>query len=166
LELAHRLVAEAGVAAIAFHPRHASQRHKGEPDYALARELVDRLDVPVMLSGGLLSDERVIEAFELSGADAVMLARGSLGDPWRFERLLGRQGEPEPAEVVAELEWVIDRAEEHLGVERAGRYLRKFYPWYAERLGLPKREQQPLVTAPTTDEARRVLLRICAPAAV
>ena len=25
-------------------------------------------------------------------------------------------------------------AEEHLGVERAGRYLRKFYPWYAERL--------------------------------
>ena len=30
---------------------------------------------------------------------------------------------------------MIDRAVEHLGAERAGRYLRKFYPWYLERLG-------------------------------
>ena len=49
---------------------------------------------------------------------------------------------------------MIERAEEHLGVERAGRYLRKFYPWYADRLGLTKRERQPLVTAPTTEDAR------------
>ena len=51
-ELAVRLVEEAGVAAIGFHPR-AAGRHKGEPDYALARELVERLDVPVIVSGGL-----------------------------------------------------------------------------------------------------------------
>ncbi len=166
VELARRLVDEAGVAAIAFHPRHASQQHKGRPDYELARELVEALDVPVMLSGGLLSDEQVGDAFERSGAEAVMLARGSLGDPWRFERLLGlRPGEPEHHEVRAELEWVMERAEEHLGVERAGRYLRKFYPWYAERLGLARREQQPLLTAPTTADARRILGQISAPIA-
>jgi tRNA-dihydrouridine synthase B len=51
---------------------------------------------------------------------------------------------------------VIERAEEHLGVERAGRYLRKFYPWYAERLELTRREREPLVTAPTTAHARQV----------
>src|SRR5205814_4039967 len=38
--LAHRLVDEAGVAAIAFHPRSAAVHHKGEPDYALAARLV------------------------------------------------------------------------------------------------------------------------------
>src|ERR671922_713406 len=37
VELARRLVAEAGVAGIAFHPRHASQQHSGAPDYALVR---------------------------------------------------------------------------------------------------------------------------------
>ena len=58
------------------------------------------------------------------------------------------------AEIAAELRWVVDRAEEHLGVERAGRYLRKFYPWYAETMGLSRRAQQPLVTAPTTAHAR------------
>ena len=113
--LARRLVEEAGVAGIAFHPRHASQQHKGRPDYALAAELVEALEVPVIVSGGLLSDERAVEALERTGAEAVMLARGSLGNPWRFERLLGqREGEPTLGEVVAELEWVIERAEEHL----------------------------------------------------
>src|SRR3954454_4288012 len=43
-ELAHRLVEEAGVAAIGFHPRAATIGHKGSADYALTRELVERLE--------------------------------------------------------------------------------------------------------------------------
>ena len=167
VDLAHRLVDEAGVAGIAFHPRHASQQHSGVPDYALARDLVESLPVPVIVSGGLSSDERSLVALEQSGAEAVMLARGSLGNPWRFARLLGTyRGDPSPAEVAAELVWVIDRAEEHLGTERAGRYLRKFYPWSADLMGLTRREREPLVTAPTTADARRVLLEIAPPQAV
>jgi nifR3 family TIM-barrel protein len=162
-EVARRLVDDAGVAAISFHPRHASQQHSGTPDYALAAELVERLDAPVIVSGGLSSDDKALEAFEVTGAEAVMLARGSLGNPWRFERLLGlRDGEPTPEEVAAELRWVIERAEEHLGTERAGRYLRKFYPWYVERLGVTRREGNQLATAPTTADAREELERLAA----
>jgi nifR3 family TIM-barrel protein len=165
VELAHRLV-EAGVAAISFHPRHASQQHKGSPDLALAAELVAELAAPVILSGGLSSDERAVAAFERTGAAAVMLARGSFGNPWRFARLLGRyEGEPSAAEVACELEWVIDRGEEHLGVERAGRYLRKFYPWYADTLGLTQPERRELVEAPTTSDARRALEALAVPLA-
>jgi nifR3 family TIM-barrel protein len=161
VELALRLAEEAGVAGIAFHPRHASQQHKGIPDYALAAELVERLDVPVILSGGLSSEERVLEAFEQTGAEAVMLARGALGNPWLFELLLGtRTSEPEATEILAELAWVIDRCEEHLGIERAGRYLRKFYPWYAERLAAGKPLRTALVSAPTTAHARSALAAI------
>jgi tRNA-dihydrouridine synthase B len=156
--LARRLVDEAGVAGIAFHPRHASQQHKGRPDYALARELVEAIDVPVIVSGGLSDEAATVRAFEESGAAAVMLARGSLGNPWRFERLLGlRDTEPTRSEVCDELLWVIDCGEQHLGVERAGRYLRKFYPWYADTMGLTRRERNELVTAPTTDHARRAI---------
>ena len=160
-DLALRLVEDAGVAGIGFHPRHAAQQHKGQPDYELAAELVERLPVPVIVSGGLSSDERALEVFDRTGADAVMLARGSLGNPWRFARLLGRyEGDPSPAEVADELRWVIARAEEHLGVERAGRYLRKFYPWYAETMGLTKRGAQELLQAPTTADARAFLDRL------
>jgi tRNA-dihydrouridine synthase B len=166
VELARRLQDEAGVAGIAFHPRHASQQHKGAPDYALARDLVEALDIPVVLSGGLSDDGRVLAAFEESGAEAVMLARGALGNPWLFERLLGaRAGEPDAAEVIAELEWVMERCEEHLGKERAGRWLRKCYPWYAERLELPKELVHELTTAPDTAAARAILRDVGAPLA-
>jgi tRNA-dihydrouridine synthase B len=163
--LARRLAEEAGVAGIAFHPRHASQQHSGAPDYALARELVEALPVPVILTGGLSSEDKVRRAFHESGADAVMLARGSLGNPWLFGRLLGTyEGEPSADEVLAELDWIISAAEDHLGVDRAGRYLRKFYPWYADRLGLTRREQHALLTAPTTADARAAFAVLAEPA--
>lgn len=135
VELAHRLVDEAGVAAISFHPRHASQQHKGLPDYGLAREVVEALPVPVMVSGGLLTAEKAQSVFDETGCAAVLLARGSLGNPWIFQQLLGeRGGEPSAAEVLEELYWVIDRAGEHYEDGRGARYLRKFYPWYLDRL--------------------------------
>ncbi len=139
-ELAVRLVEEAGVAAVGFHPRAATKGHKGEPDYALTRELAERLEVPVIVSGGLDSAAAARRAYEESGAAAVMIARGSFGNPWLFEELTGARTEPPSREeVVAELAWVIDRAEEHLGPDRAARYLRKFYPWYAEPPRRPRR---------------------------
>jgi nifR3 family TIM-barrel protein len=157
-DMARRLAFEGVVAGIAIHPRHASQRHKGKPDYELVAQLREELPVPVLVSGGLNTPEAVREAFSRTGADGVLLARGSLGNPWLFEQLLGgRAGEPTLAEIVAELDWVIDRAVEHLGVERATRYLRKFYPWYIERLGGGKALQAELQTAATLDEVRELL---------
>jgi len=158
VELAHRLVDEAGVAGLCIHPRHASQRHSGAPDYELARQLIEELPVPVLISGGLRSAERALQAFEQTGAAAVLLARGSLGNPWLFQELVaGRVGEPARDEILAELDWVLDRAAEHLGPERAARYLRKFYPWYLERMGGDTHLQDALQRADTLTEARELL---------
>jgi nifR3 family TIM-barrel protein len=158
VELAHRLVAEAGVAAITFHPRSAKVHHKGVPDYDLAAELVASLPAPVILTGGLHTAREVHEAYARTGAAAVMLARGSLGNPWLFEEVLGRRtGAPTPEEVLAEWTWVMDRAVEHLGPDRAGRYLRKFHPWYVERLGGDKALKEALQQTASIDEARALI---------
>jgi len=156
--LAHRLVDEAGVAAISFHPRSAQVHHKGSPDYELARKLVRTLGAPVILSGAMNQPDGIRAAFEQTGCAAVMLARGGLGNPWLFAQLLGtRDAEPTQREVLDELEWVMQRAVDHLGAVRAGRYLRKFYPWYVERLGASKQLQAALQATESVDAARAVL---------
>jgi tRNA-dihydrouridine synthase B len=161
-DLAHRLVEEAGVAAIAFHPRSAAVQHTGVPDYELVARLAESLPAPVILTGGLSDAEQVRRAFRQTGVQAVMLARGALGNPWLFAQLVhGRERDPTPAEVLAELDWVIDRAVEHLGEGRATRYLRKFYPWYVGRLQLESRAARRMLEglqrAATLREARGLL---------
>jgi tRNA-dihydrouridine synthase B len=166
-ELAVRLVEEAGVAAIAFHPRAATKGHKGSPDYELTRELVERVEVPVIVSGGLSDAESARRAYAESGAAAVMIARGSLGNPWLFEELTGqRRRPPSREEVATELLWVVDRAEEHLGSERAQRYLRKFYPWYTDRLGASPEIVDELQRSADLARARELIEAFARPLAV
>jgi tRNA-dihydrouridine synthase len=118
----------------------------------------------MMVSGGLRDIASVRHAFEQSGAAAVLLARGSLGNPWLFAQLVGSRPEdqdPTREEILAELGWVIERAIEHLGEERATRYLRKVYPWYVERLGGTRHEHKELQatvqTAPSIFAAMQAL---------
>jgi tRNA-dihydrouridine synthase len=166
--LAHRLVEEAGVAGIAFHPRSAAVHHKGVPDYQLAARLVGSLPAPVILTGGLSDAQHVRDAFTQTGAAAVMLARGSLGNPWLFRELLSEdEREPAREEVLEELAWTIDRAVEHLGEPRATRYLRKFYPWYVARLHMEpaeaKRLSEYLQHAETLDAVGGLLRTVSSP---
>ena len=163
IELARRLVVDAGVSAVALHPRPARQFHRGRPDYALVGELRAALDrdaaaVPVIVSGGLRTAPAARRAYEESGADAVMIARGSLGNPWIFEQLIGdRPVEPTEDEIEVELRWILDRAAEHWGPERAARNLRKFYPWYVERLGYEGPEADRFQRTDSLDEVRELL---------
>jgi tRNA-dihydrouridine synthase B len=161
VELAVRLVEEAGVAAIALHPRSAAVQHKGDPDYGLVREVVERLDgseAKVIVSGGLATAPDARRAYRESGADAVMIARGALGNPWIFQELTGhRVAEPSDDEIVSELLWTMERAERHMGERRAAHYARKFYPWYLERLGIRGAEANALQRTETLDEARTLV---------
>ncbi len=158
VEVARRLVSEAGVAGITFHPRTIKVRHKGTPDYELAASLVESLPVPVIVTGGMDDADHVRWVFDYTGCEAVMLARGSLGNPWLFEQVLGvRDDEPGVGEVLDEWGWVLDCAEEHLGPDRAARYLRKFHPWYAERLDAPRAVLDALQRAGTLSDQRLVI---------
>lgn len=176
IEVAERLAAEGVVAGIGFHPRHASQQHKGLPDYDMAREVVESLDVPVFITGGLMNEQKAHHVLAHTGAEAVLLARGALGNPWLFERVLGRrEGLPSIDEVLTEWQWVIDRAGEHFdGDQRAARYLRKFHPWYLERFkeidpvfysrARLNEINQELQRTESLDAAREVVAAVPAPA--
>ena len=94
-----------------------------------------------------------------------MIARGSLGNPWIFEELTrGETASPTATEIEAELLWVLDRADEHWGSARAARNLRKFYPWYLERLGLTGREADRFQRTESLDQVRELLSQAVAQA--
>ncbi len=155
---ARALVEDGSVAGITFHPRNVKVRHRGTPDYDLAAQMVAELEVPVIVSGGMAGADHIRWVFAHTGCAAVMLARGALGNPWLFEEVLGtRSQQPAAEEIVAEWLWVVDRAVEHLGAQRAASYLKKFHPWYVERLGAGKETQNALQRVGSVDEQRALI---------
>ena len=115
----------------------------------------------MILSGGMSDTAATLAAREQTGAAAVMLARGALGNPWLFESVLGQRAEPPPAEeIIDELGWIIDRASEHLGEQRAARYLRTFYPWYLDQLELDKPTLIAFQQTESIDQVRAMLAEL------
>ena len=75
----------AGVAAIAVHGRYATQLYRGEADWGCVRRVAEAVDVPVIGSGDVFSHEDALRMMDVTGCLAVMVARGTYGNPWIFE---------------------------------------------------------------------------------
>ncbi len=96
---------EAGVSAITIHPRTRAQGYEGHSDWSIMKDLVEFVDgkVPVFGSGDLFKVEDVVKMLEQTGVDAVMYARGAMGNPFIFKdttsMLLTGCYEPVPADV-------------------------------------------------------------------
>ncbi len=78
---------KAGVAAIGIHARTTKQLYEGKPNYELIRNLRDQMSVPLIVSGNIFGLDDAINALEITHADAVMVARGTLGNPYLIKQI-------------------------------------------------------------------------------
>ena len=84
LEVAKRLE-DVGVQALTVHCRTRKMGHKGEAYWEWIPRIKEVVNIPVILNGNVLSAYDVKRAFEETGADGVMIARGAIGNPWIFK---------------------------------------------------------------------------------
>lgn len=77
---------DAGVSAITIHPRTRAQGYEGHSDWDIMKQLVELINgrIPVFGSGDLFKPEDAKKMLEETGADAVMFARGAMGNPFIF----------------------------------------------------------------------------------
>jgi tRNA-dihydrouridine synthase B len=152
LDVGPRLV-DAGASSLTLHPRSAKQMYTGEADHSLTAELVERVAVPVIASGDIVSRAKAHAVLATTGAAAVMVGRAAQGNPWALKEILeGDRAEPSREEVVAELVLFMRETARELGEQRASGFLKKFYGWYLGRGRFPKPFKQELVQLETVDE--------------
>jgi nifR3 family TIM-barrel protein len=95
-----RLAEDAGVAAIALHPRTREQGYTGSADWSRIAAVKRAVSIPVIGSGDVKSAADALDRLRESGADGVMIGRGAMANPWIFQQIAQlRRGEPvfEPA---------------------------------------------------------------------
>jgi tRNA-dihydrouridine synthase B len=98
-----RVAEDAGVAAIALHPRTREQGYKGEADWSRIAEVKRAVGIPVIGSGDVLDAADALRRLRESAADGVMIGRGAMANPWIFLQIAQlRRGElpyePSPAD--------------------------------------------------------------------
>lgn len=77
----------AGIAAIGIHARTTSQLYSGKARYELLKNLRLKMKVPLIVSGDIYTLDDAINALEITKADAVMVARGGVGNPRLVEQI-------------------------------------------------------------------------------
>lgn len=132
-----------GIRALTIHGRTRACGFSGEAEYRTISDVKASIKIPVIANGDIHHPDKAMAVLRETGADAVMIGRAALGQPWLFA-LMNRKfsgissSEPPPrAErfhiVARHLEGLYDLYGEFQGI----RVARKHLGWYLDHLELP-----------------------------
>jgi len=166
-----KAVEEAGAAAITIHGRTKVQVYSGEVDLKAMAEIKSFAQIPVIGNGNIFDAESALKMFTATGVNAIMLARGTFGNPGLFAEILN-QWEPD---LSLKNKSIIKNLLEHyqLQIEAYGKKtaiykMRKVALWYLNRIDLNRNCADTESSEKTknensldgVDEIKRKLLRL------
>jgi len=134
VELSEQLQ-DCGIAALTIHGRTRSQMYKGEADWSLIGAVKNnsRMHIPIIGNGDVTTPEIAKQRFDETGLDAVMIGRGSIGQPWIFHEVKHflETGEHAPKEsfrwyldvLKKQVQESVDRLDETRGILHMRRHL-------------------------------------------
>lgn len=162
-----RRMEDAGADAVCIHGRTTEQRYAGKSSRAVVAAVKRSVSVPVLASGDTMTADDCLGILDETGADFVMLARGTLGNPMLFADCIRKErGEALPEHTAEDTLRALLRQAERMcadkGEHRAMPELRKHGLWYLARLRGAKPFKAAMAAILTMEDLKRLCDEIIA----
>jgi tRNA-dihydrouridine synthase B len=135
-----KIAEDLGIQMITVHGRTRCQLYNGRSDWQFIRQVKDAVKIPVIGNGDVVKVEDAKNLLDLSGADGVMIGRGSYGRPWFINQAyqyIATGSYPNDPTLVEQLAIVLEHFEAILdlyGIEGGVKIARKHLGWYSKGL--------------------------------
>lgn len=158
-----RMLEDVGIQALTIHCRTRQQGHSGDPDWSWIEKIKEAVSIPVVLNGGVMTPHDAKRAFDETGCDGVMIARGAIANPWIFRETkyfmeTGRI--PEPPSFNERIETALRHLRMAVAIKgerRAVLEMRKHYIAYLKYVPNSRQMRHILMKPETLAEAEDVL---------
>lgn len=158
------LIEKAGAKAITIHGRTRQEFYTGEADWDIIKQIKQELSIPVIGNGDITSEEKAYEIFEKTNCDGIMIGRGSLGNPWIFEKIkeyLKNGTKKEDITKADKLKIIlehIDLAIKYKGENVAVKEMRKHLSWYVKGMNESSKIRDMLNKETSSEAVKQILI--------
>lgn len=133
-----KIAEQSGIQALTIHGRTKECLFEGEAEYDNIRAVKQSISIPVIANGDIDSASKAKKVLEYTGADAIMIGRAALGNPWLFqavEALVEHDSiiqTPSLREKCGHILRHIQELHQFYGEQKGYRIARKHVAWYLQ----------------------------------
>lgn len=134
-----KIAEQAGIKALTIHGRTRHCLFNGEAEYESIKAVKQTVSIPIIANGDIRSPEKAKSVLDYTNVDAVMIGRGSFGNPWLFKEIndffeTGQYSTLPEKEKYQLMFKHIEDLHQFYGEEKGYRIARKHVGWYVEQL--------------------------------